>query len=116
MTWTSAPVIRQMTTHRINRGIDSPVTCYVRTEAGRMDLSSATLSAAICAYGGQHVLGTLDAIGDAAGKIDFTVPARLFAGVGLGYDYGLSFDPRNLVLFDVFANDALVYQALMEIV
>ena len=107
--------VRQMTTHHINRGIDSPVTCYARTENGRPNLTGVALSAVIRAYGGQHILGMLDATGDANGKIDFTVPAHLFAGVGLGYDYGLSCDPRNLVRCDVLANGALVYQALMEV-
>ena len=107
---------RQMTTHLIDRSADASVTCFVRTEDGRPDLSAATVDAVIRAYGKQFPIATLTATGDANGKVDFIVPASLFAGVGMGYDYGLSCDPRNLASFDVLADGALVYRALMEIV
>lgn len=110
-------LVRQWTTHRIYRGIDSPIKCYVRNELGRVDLTPAkTIQAKVYRYGMTWPFATLDATGDANGLVQFTVPASLLRTSGLGYDYGLYVQPYNLIRFDVFADDQLVYTALMEIV
>lgn len=113
----SGDLVRQQTTHRVYRGIDSPIKCYVRNEVGRVDLTPATtIQAKVYRYGMTWPFATLDATGDANGLVEFTVPASLLRTSGLGYDYGLYVQPYNLMRFDVFADDQLVYTALMEIV
>lgn len=109
--------LRQQTTHRIDRCIDSTVTCYARDESGRIDLSATDLSVTVRPYGRQNTLATLAASGDANGVISFVVPRAVFAvgGPGFDYGYGLRYQPRNLARFDVIASGALVYQALLEI-
>lgn len=110
-------LVRQWTTHRIYRGIDSAIKCYVRNEVGRVDLTPATtIQVKLYRYGCTWPFATLDATGDANGLVQFTVPASLLRTSGLGYDYGLYVQPYNLTRFDVFADGALVYTALMEIV
>lgn len=110
-------LVRQWTTHRIYRGIDSPIKCYVRGEGGRVDLSSASnVQVKLYRYGCTWPFASLDATGDANGLVQFTVQASLLRTSGLGYDYGLYVQPYNLMRFDVFADDQLVYTAQMEIV
>ncbi|MGA0588729.1 hypothetical protein ACO2Q2_16620 [Dyella sp. KRB-257] len=113
----SGDLVRQQTTHRIYRGIDTPIKCYVRNELGRVDFTNAvTVQAKVYRYGVTWPFATLDATADANGLVQFTVPASLLRTSGLGYDYGMYVQPYNMMRFDLFADGQLVYTALMEIV
>jgi hypothetical protein len=62
-----------MQTHRANLSADTVITCWVRDESGKRDLSAKTLTVTIGPYGFPCVLLTLDATSPATGKVTFTV-------------------------------------------
>lgn len=64
-----------MHTHRISLFSDTAVTCWVRDEDGKRDLSGFTLSAIVYPYGKTTELLTVDADSDADGEAVFTVTA-----------------------------------------
>lgn len=73
---------------------DTPITLYVRNDAGRVDLTAPLLSVSVRRFGSAAPLSTFTATGDAQGKVTFTVTANevrrtLFPGV---YAYRLTSD------------------------
>lgn len=76
---------------------DTPITLYVRNDAGRIDLTgdpTPLLSVSVRRFGSAAPLSTFTATGDAQGKVTFTVTANevrrtLFPGV---YAYRLTSD------------------------
>lgn len=59
-------------THRAIEGGDNPQTAWVRTEAGKLDLTGVE-SLTVDIQRGGHKLLTIPATGDAGGRVDFTV-------------------------------------------
>lgn len=111
--------IRQQTTHRAYRHYDSPITCHVRNESGRLDLSAATLEVYVRNLDRQcRALRTLSATGDANGVVSFIIPKGTFYAGTMGADYQLGAGDRraNNFKFEVTANGALIYDALLEVV
>lgn len=97
--------LRQQTTHRISRGYDSELLCYVRDEDGPVDLTARALTASVRAYGRNGVLTSMIATQASAGKVTFTVPADVIEKQLCG----------SLYRFDVEADGQPAYQALIEI-
>lgn len=95
-----------MNTHRAHIGTTTAVTCWVRDDAGKRDLSGQPLSVPVYAYGMSVPLMTLDAAQVATGQIEFTVsqPAleRYFA--------------PGLYRFAIKAGEEQVYGGLLEVV
>lgn len=96
---------RQMTTHRISHGYDGTLVCYMRDEQGPVDLSSASLTLSLRAYGQTPVLATVDASQESVGKVVGTIPAVVT----------LCQLPGTLYRFDIEADGMTVYQALLEV-
>lgn len=65
-----------MQTHRVSLSSDTLVTCWVRDESGKRDLSDFTLSALIYPYGKNCELLTVSAASAVDGKATFTVTAE----------------------------------------
>ena len=66
-----------MQTHRCYLTSDTTITCWVRDESGKRDLSAYTLSVLLYPYGNATDLGlTLSAIKPATGKAQFIVTAE----------------------------------------
>lgn len=66
-----------MNTHRAYLGADTPITCWVRDDDGKRDLSAFTLSVLLYPYGTSQDLGlTISATNPATGKATFTVTAE----------------------------------------
>jgi hypothetical protein len=93
-------------THRAYAGSDNTITCWVRDEAGKRDLSAETLTAAVYAYGLPCVLLTLDASQAEVGKVEFAVTQ---AAIERYFSPG----PYR---FAVMAGEEQVYGGLLEIV
>ena len=97
---------RQQTTHRITRGYDGSVECYVRDDAGKKDLSASTLAVTLRSYQRNCTVASADASQSATGLVTFTVTDALM-------DSKL---PETLYRFDVAADGVPVYEAKLEIV
>lgn len=97
---------RQQTTHRIPRGYDGTVDCYVRDEAGKKDLAASTLAVTLRSYQRNCTVASVDASQSEAGMVTFTVPDSLVSAKL----------PKTLYRFDVAADGVPVYEAMLEIV
>lgn len=60
-----------------------PCECWVRDEAGPVDLSGETIEVQVVAYGGRHVRATWTAAGHSDGRLEFTVPGDHVLNEGL---------------------------------
>ena len=96
---------RQQTTHRATKGYDSPVTCFVRDEAGPLDLTGKALSVNVRHYGHTRTRMTLAATQSEPGEVQFTFPIQ---------DRYFSYD--SLYRFTVTADGLPVYDALLEVI
>jgi hypothetical protein len=65
-----------MQTHRASLFSDSLITCWVRDEDGKRDLSAFTLTATIYPYGKAPEILTLSATSAEDGKVEFTITAE----------------------------------------
>jgi hypothetical protein len=97
---------RAQTTHRIPRGYDGTVVCYVRDDAGKQDLAGQTLAVTLRSYQRNCTVADVDATQDEVGLVTFPVSDSLI-------DSKL---PETLYRFDVAANGVPVYEAILEIV
>lgn len=92
--------------HRAYRDTDTPITAWVRTEAGRMDLSGAeAIEVAIERRG--HELLRVDATGSELGRLDFTIPAPIPQRHVPG---------EGVFVLKAYADGRLVYTAHLEVV
>jgi hypothetical protein len=108
---------RQQTTHRVSRCYDDTVECFVRDDAGPVDLTGKTLTASIRHYStdptwgwdyalnyGHRVLTTSVATQGDVGTVTFPLTAdqmrRMYS---------------TLYRFDIDADGQRVYTALLEI-
>lgn len=98
-----------MNTHRVYMDASTVVTCWVREDAGRTDLSAATLRAYLYPYGSSMEVETagIAATGTSLGKITFT--ATLAYG-----DTNLKPGSYRLSVRD--SSDVPVYAGLLEAV
>ena len=98
-----------MNTHRAYLDAATLITCWVRDEAGRKDLSAATLRAYLYPYGSAPEVESagIAATGTTLGKVTFTVTAA----------YGDSnLKPGSYRLSIRDSADAQVYAGLLEVV
>lgn len=95
-----------MNTHRAYAGADTVVTCWVRDEEGRRDLTGETLTVPVYAYGMPHELLTLDAEQVAEGAVRFTVTE----------EQAERYLTPGLYRFAVKAGETVVYGGLLEVV
>ena len=105
----TAPV-RQQTTYRADAGVANTLSVWVRDETGRHDLSGATsLTVQLFRYGCHDTrtpLATLAATtDDTTGKVTFAIDADTMQRTL----------PPGLYRFDVIADGADVYPALLEV-
>lgn len=77
-----AVIVVQRTYQAIRRG-PTLCECWVRNEEGSADLSGMSIEIQAVAYGGRHVRATWPATGDAAGRLQFTVPEDHVLNEGL---------------------------------
>lgn len=97
---------RAQTTHRITRGYDGTVSCYVRDDDGKQDLTGQTLAVTLRSYQRNCTVADVDASQSATGLVTFIVSDSLVSAKL----------PETLYRFDVAANGAPVYEAILEIV
>lgn len=97
---------RAQTTHRIPRGYDGTVDCYVRDDAGKQDLAGQTLAVTLRSYQRNCTVANLGASQSEPGLVTFTVPDSLVSAKL----------PETLYRFDVAADGVPVYEAMLEIV
>lgn len=96
-----------MNTHRAYMGADNTVACWVRDEDGRRDLTAATLTVDLFAYGVQTEITTLPATqATAVSPVTFEV-TDAFSDANLG---------AGLFRFVVKADDVVAYNGLLELV
>lgn len=95
-----------MNTHRAYAGADTVVTCWVRDEAGKRDLTGETLTVPVYAYRMTNELLTLDAKQVAVGEVQFTVTD----------EQAERYLTPGLYRFAVKAGDSVVYGGLLEVV
>ncbi len=96
-----------MNTHRAYMGADNTIACWVRDEAGRRDLTAATLTVDVFAYGVTVPLDTLEAVqATAVSPVTFEV-TEAFSDASLA---------PGLYRFMVKADDVAVHHGLLEIV
>lgn len=91
--------------HRIFQCADTPVTAWVRTETGKLDLTGQELSVVI--ESGNRELVTLPATSSEIGKLEFTVPAETIKH---------SFPRLGPYVIKAFAGSRVIYTALLEVV
>lgn len=89
-----------MNTHRAHSGATTPITCWVRDDAGKRDVAGVALTVPVYVYGQTSPLLTLAGTRIAAGQVNFTVTASMSPG---------------LYRFDVKAGDVVVYSGLLEV-
>lgn len=88
-------------------GADNTVTCWVRDEAGRRDLTAAVLTVKLYAYGVGQEIDTLDAAqASAVSPVTFEVTDTFS-------DSSLS---QGLYRFVIEAGNVAVYHGLLELV
>lgn len=106
-----------MQTFKAYVAYDTPITCHLRDDAGRQDLSALTLTVEVRKYGHAFVLKTLSASGDATGDATFTVPKNLgISSPTDPYDYTDSGSLAGLYRFDIVSNGESIYRGILELV
>ncbi|WP_180859704.1 hypothetical protein [Stenotrophomonas maltophilia] len=76
------------------RGADVECQCWLRDDAGRVNLHELSLEVQAIAYGRKHVQATWPATGDSEGRLQFTVPNGHKLDGGL-YQLRIRFDPSG---------------------
>jgi hypothetical protein len=99
-------LVAAVKTHRAWLGADTTITCWVRDDSGKRNLTGAALAVPVFAYGLTVPLVTLDATSPAVGQVVFTITEQ---------QADKTFSP-GLYRFHVEAKGAVAYSGLLEVV